>query len=122
MLARTAKLAIATFGVAAALAAMSGASAAQDGAKPASDADLAAQAAKGKDVFVNYGCGGCHSLADAGATGHVGPSFDGDSNLTQAFVENRVTNGQGGMPAFGDQMSKDEIAAVAAYVTHAASK
>jgi mono/diheme cytochrome c family protein len=117
---RTAKWCLAAAGVAVALAAMSQPSAAQDGTKPAGDD--AAKMAKGKDLFANYGCGGCHSLADAGATGHVGPSFDGDSNLTESFVVNRVTNGQGAMPAFGDQMSADEIAAVAAYVTHAASK
>ena len=109
-----------------AFAAMNGSSLAQD-AKPAATTAAvagvdAAKIAKGRDVFSNYGCGGCHSLADAGATGHVGPSFDGDSNLSEAFVNDRVTNGQGPMPAFGSQMQPDEIAAISYYVAHAASK
>lgn len=78
--------------------------------------------AKGRAVFDNYGCSSCHTLADAGATGTVGPSFDGDANLSEAFAIERVTNGQGQMPAFGGSMSPEEIKAVAAYVVHAARK
>jgi mono/diheme cytochrome c family protein len=118
------RLGLASLGVAVAFAAMSQSTAAQPAATPppaAGDA-AAAKIAKGREVFANYGCGSCHSLGDAGATGHVGPSFDGDANLTEAFVVDRVTNGQGGMPAFAGQLSPQEIAAVAAYVIHAASK
>lgn len=117
MLAGTARLGLATAIVALAMAVTSGMSAAQEGAKP-SDAALA----KGRDVFDNYACGTCHSLADAGATGHVGPAFDGNANLSQNFLVDRVANGQGGMPAFKDQLSAEEIAAVAAYILHAAKK
>lgn len=123
----TTRLGVAALGIIVALTAMSQPSIAQDGAKPAGASppaagDAAAKIAKGRTLFADYGCGSCHSLADAGATGHVGPSFDGDTNLTEAFVLNRVTNGQGAMPAFGGQLSDDEIADVAAYVTHAATK
>ena len=119
-----AKLALATAGTALALAAMNQPSAAQTAAQTAAPAAApdAAKLQKGKEVFDNYGCGSCHSLAAAGATGHVGPSFDGDSNLTEDFVINRVTNGQGAMPSFSGQMSTDEMAAVAAYVVHSAAK
>jgi mono/diheme cytochrome c family protein len=121
------RVALVAVGAAAALAATSPPSASQPaapsaGATPAPAGDQAAKFAKGHQLFDNYGCGGCHSLADAGATGHVGPSFDGDPNLSESFVVNRVTNGQGQMPAFNGQMSPEEIAAVAAYVIHAASK
>jgi len=123
---RKARLGLATLGIGAALAAASQPSVAQDGpaagAAPAAAGGDAAKIAKGKDLFNNYGCGGCHSLADAGATGHVGPSLDGDSNLSVDFITSRVTSGQGAMPAFGGQMSNDDIAAVAAYVMHAATK
>jgi mono/diheme cytochrome c family protein len=116
---------LAALGAVAALATFSTASQAQD-AKPAATAAVAsvdaAKIAKGKDVFANYGCGGCHTLADAGATGHVGPAFDGDANLTDAYVTDRVTNGSGPMPSFGGQMSPEEISAIAYYVTHAAAK
>ena len=127
---RAARLALAISGMAVALVAMSQPSAAEDGAKSVEAAGAPAAAAapdaekvaKGKIVFANYGCGSCHSLADAGATGRVGPSFDGNSNLTEAFIANRVTNGQGVMPAFGDQLTPDEVAQVAAYVNTAAGK
>ncbi len=108
-----------------ALAASSAPSAAQDGAKPAAAPPAAGAAdkiAKGREIFANFACGSCHSLADAGAAGHVGPSFDGDPNLSEPFIIDRVTNGQGAMPAFGGQLSPEEIAAVAAYVSHAAAK
>jgi mono/diheme cytochrome c family protein len=96
--------------------------AAQPAPQAPSATDDAAKLAKGRDVFNNYGCASCHTLADAGATGGVGPSFDGDPNLSHDFVVDRVTNGQGPMPSFGGQMTPEEIDAVAAYVVHAAKK
>lgn len=127
MVTGAARLGLAALGVAAALAATGQPSAAQDGGKPASAPPAVANAdasklAKGRELFSDYSCGGCHTLAAAGASGDVGPSLDGDSNLTEAFVTNRVTNGQGAMPAFGGQLSDEEMAALAAYVTHAAAK
>jgi mono/diheme cytochrome c family protein len=105
-----------------AMAAICQPAAAQQGAQaaPAASpaADDAAKLAKGRDVFTNYGCGSCHSLAAAGASGDVGPSFDGDANLTHDLIVDRVTNGAGPMPAFGNQMTPAEIDAVAAYVLH----
>ncbi len=123
--ASAARLGLATFSVAMALAATALPAAAQDGAMPAAvpaATDDAAKFAKGKDIFANYGCGGCHVLADAGADGHVGPAFDGDPALSHDLVVDRVSNGSGPMPAFGGQMSPEEIEALAAYVTHAARK
>ena len=32
--------------------------------------------AAGKQVFASAGCGGCHTLKDAGSTGNVGPNLD----------------------------------------------
>ena len=119
-----ARLGLATFAVAMAMAIVSQSAAAQDGAKPAAAPAVAdaAKLAKGKDVFNNYGCAGCHALADAGASGRVGPAFDGDSALSHDLLVDRVTNGSGPMPAFGGQMSPEEIEAIAAYVIHAAQK
>ena len=101
--------------LAAALACAAGPSLAQPAAAPAA-AGGDAQLAKGKQLFVDYGCGSCHSLAAAGAEGHVGPAFDGNSNLSAAYIQQKVANGSGPMPAFGDQMSADEIKALAAYI------
>ena len=106
---------------------MSGPSAAQVGAKPAAAAPPAAagdaaKLDKGRGIFSDYGCANCHSLADAGATGHVGPALDGNANLSQEFIVDRVTNGQGMMPSFGGQLSADEINTVAAYILKVAAK
>jgi len=125
LLSKASRIGFGAMALAAAFALTGGPSQAQDAAAAAAAAPAApdaAKLAKGKEVFNNYGCGSCHTLADAGAAGNVGPSFDGDANLTEAFVADRVTNGQGVMPAFGSQMTPAEIAAVAAYVNHAAKK
>lgn len=95
--------------------------AAAHAAMPAATLD-ASRIAKGRDLFTSWSCNACHTLADAKANGAVGPSFDGDTNLTEDFVTGRVTNGQGAMPAFGGQLSKEEIADLAYYVTKVAAK
>lgn len=74
--------------------------------------------AAGKTVFASAGCGSCHALADAGATGAVGPSLDETSPSLDKVVE-RVTEGKGAMPSFRDQLSAQEIQDVAAYVASA---
>lgn len=77
---------------------------------------------QGRDLFNNWGCNACHALKDAGAEGHVGPGLDGNPNLTQAFIVERVTNGSGPMPGFGGQMSDVEIGQVAQYIMEVAAK
>jgi mono/diheme cytochrome c family protein len=64
-------------------------------------------------------CASCHTLADAGTTGTVGPNLD-DSRPSQELVVDRVTNGQGAMPAFKDSLDEQQIQAVAEYVAGAA--
>jgi mono/diheme cytochrome c family protein len=76
-------------------------------------------ATAGKQVFASAGCSGCHTLKDAGATGNVGPNLD-DAKPDAALVTDRVTNGQGVMPSFKDQLSEKQIADVAAYVSSVA--
>jgi mono/diheme cytochrome c family protein len=73
----------------------------------------------GKAIFASQGCGSCHALADANATGAVGPSLD-ESQPSQELVVERVTNGLGGMPAFADKLTAEQIDAVAEYVAGAA--
>jgi cytochrome c551 len=70
--------------------------------------------AAGREVFV-ANCGSCHTLADAGTSGQVGPNLD-TIGLDASAVENQVRNGGGAMPPFEGQLSDDEIAQVAAYV------
>ena len=71
--------------------------------------------AVGKDVFASAGCGSCHALEEAGSSGTAGPSLDeADVGFDEAV--DQITNGGGGMPAFGDQLSKEKIRDVAAFV------
>jgi mono/diheme cytochrome c family protein len=74
--------------------------------------------AAGKDVFASAGCGSCHTLSDAGASGTVGPSLD-DSSVDFAAAVDQITNGGGGMQAFSGTLSEEEINNVAAYVVTA---
>jgi cytochrome c553 len=85
---------------------------------PALEGDPAA----GKEIFLGASaCGGCHTLADAGASGAVGPNFD-DTTPSAELVVDRVTNGQGGMPSFSSSLSEQQIADVAAYVSSVAGQ
>jgi len=72
-------------------------------------------AAAGKAVFVST-CGGCHTLADAGTTGSVGPNLD-QTKPDATLAYDRVTNGKGGMPAWKGTLSDTQIADVVAYVS-----
>jgi cytochrome c6 len=86
-----------------------------DGEEPAEG-----DAAAGKQIFLgSAGCGSCHALADAGTSGTIGPNLD-ESQPSFELAVDRVTNGQGAMPSFSDQLSEEEIANVAAYVSSAA--
>jgi mono/diheme cytochrome c family protein len=76
-------------------------------------------AAKGKTIYASAGCGSCHTLADAGSSGTVGPNLD-DTKPDQALVVERVTDGSGVMPSFSEQLSEQEIQDVAAYVSSSA--
>jgi len=81
----------------------------------------AVDVAAGKSVFESAGCASCHTLADAGATGAVGPNLD-DAKPDAALVKERVTNGKAPMPPFKGQLSEKQIQDVAAYVSSVAGK
>ena len=78
--------------------------------------DETGDAANGEMVFASAGCGGCHTFEAAGSSGSVGPNLDETSASFDQVVE-QVTNGGGAMPAFGDELSEQEIRDVAAFVT-----
>lgn len=69
----------------------------------------------GKHVFLTAGCTGCHTLADAGSHGTVGPVLTG-ANVPLSLVVHNVTLGAGAMPSFKGQLSTKQIADVSAYV------
>jgi cytochrome c6 len=78
----------------------------------------------GAKVFAESGCGTCHTYGPAGSAGDVGPNLD-DANVTFERAVEQVTNGGGGMPAYGDPsdpeharlLSKEEIEEVARFVS-----
>jgi len=76
-------------------------------------------ASAGKQVFETAGCVACHTLADAGSTGTVGPNLD-DAKPPATLVVTFVTNGAGAMPSFKDKLSEQQIEDVAAYVSSVA--
>ena len=83
-------------------------------------APLAAEKVEqGRQLFTDWSCGACHTLADAKAFGSIGPSLDGNATLDHALVKDRVTNGQGAMPSFGGQMTDEEIDVISSYIVHA---
>ena len=83
--------------------------------QPAGGGDPAA----GREVFLGVGgCGSCHTFADAGTTGSIGPNLD-DSAPSLDLALDRITNGQGAMPSFSGQLTEQQIADVAAYVSGA---
>jgi mono/diheme cytochrome c family protein len=81
----------------------------------------AGDAAAGKEVFASAGCGSCHTLADAGSNGMVGPNLD-ELQPDHELVATTVTNGKGAMPPFSGQLDETQIQNVAAYVSSVAGQ
>ncbi len=75
-----------------------------------------AQVESSRALFSQYGCGTCHSFADANGYGHIGPALDGNDTLTIAYVNQIISNGQGAMPSFGGMVSEEEIEALSQYI------
>jgi cytochrome c553 len=74
-----------------------------------------ANAAAGGRVFADNGCGGCHTLSAAHASGQVGPNLDA---LRPSYeqVRAKVEQGGGVMPPFRGKLSPEQIRDVAAFV------
>ena len=78
----------------------------------------------GKKVFLEIAepqCGICHTLADAGTTGEIGPNLDSLQPSAER-VETVVREGIDIMPAFGDVLTEEQIKAVAHYVATVAGQ
>lgn len=79
--------------------------------------------ALGKKVFLELSspqCALCHTLADAGATGQVGPVLD-DLKPSADRVRAAVLNGIGLMPP-NEALTKEQVEAVALYVSTVAGR
>ena len=81
-------------------------------------AEVEGDAEAGATIYAENGCGSCHTLADAGSTGNIGPNLD-ESSVDFAAAVEQITNGGGGMQAYSGTLSEEEIANVAAYVVTA---
>jgi len=89
------------------------------GAAGASAAE-SADADAGRALFTKDttpACAVCHTLADAGATGTIGPNLD-ELKPDAARVAQAVRNGVGVMPAF-ETLSDDDVQRLARYVAGA---
>jgi len=81
--------------------------------------DSGGGATTGEGVWAEAGCGNCHTLASANATGAVGPNLD-EAQPTADSVAQQVRSGGDGMPAFEDSLSAEQIDAVARFVAETA--
>jgi len=81
----------------------------------------AARPAAGATVFNQAGCGSCHTMAAASASGQIGPNLDA---LRPGFeaVRVKVAAGGGGMPSFAGRLTKEQIRDVAAFVAQNAGR
>ena len=83
--------------------------------------------ADGEALFVEAGCGDCHSLGAAGSAGSIGPNLDEvlvDEDV--GFIEQSIIEpsamiaegyGDGIMPStYGQELSESEIESLAAYI------
>jgi mono/diheme cytochrome c family protein len=77
------------------------------------------QATSGSQIFVSSGCGSCHSLKAAGASGSIGPDLD-QLQPNASTVAAIVRSGAGSMPSFASKLSAAQISELARYVSSAA--
>ena len=86
--------------------------------------------AQGKELFASAGCSSCHTLADAGASGQVGPNLDETlagkdaAYVEQAIVDPNAVIAQGYQPNvmpqdFGSTLSKAQIDGLVQYLLKA---
>ena len=87
--------------------------------QPAAGSAPTAAARSGEQIFEDEGCGGCHTLSAAGASGSSGPNLD-ELAPDAATVEAKVKSGGGSMPAF--DLPAPELQALGEYVAGVAGR
>ncbi len=103
--------------------------------KTTPSSSAAGTAVKGEAIFLDTGCGSCHTFTAAGSTGKIGPDLDTKPSVDAkkenmalaAFVRESIVKPnayispgypKGVMPqTFGKQLSKRQLADLAAFVT-----
>jgi cytochrome c oxidase subunit 2 len=87
----------------------------------------AANPANGKTVFTGNGCGSCHTLKEAAATGKVGPDLDEAlKSKDEAFIKQSITDpnaaiAQGFQPgimpqSYGSQLTSQQLNDLVAFL------
>jgi mono/diheme cytochrome c family protein len=78
---------------------------------------------QGKDVFAQAqpSCAICHTLADAGSAGAIGPNLN-ELKPSEEQVWTALNGGVGIMPDFSDSLSQEQMKAVAHYVAEASKQ
>jgi cytochrome c553 len=89
-------------------------------ARPPAAAAPAPAAHAGRAVFDRMGCGSCHRLAAAGATGRIGPSLDGvpDAHTRGSLVAKITAPGANSMMPgdFARRMTGRELDALVGFL------
>jgi mono/diheme cytochrome c family protein len=82
---------------------------------------VAAPITDGPMAFRESGCVQCHQIRGVG--GHKGPDLSGvGRRLKKQAIQDQITHGGKVMPAFGDVLPSDEIAALVKYLKHCRDK
>lgn len=85
---------------------------------------------QGEELFASLGCGGCHTLADAGTSAQVGPELDGALKgrdgefVRRAIVDPDVEVAEGFQPGvmpqdYGDRLSDAQLEQLVEYLLSA---
>ena len=83
-------------------------------ATPTSPPNQAGQLARGKTLFISYGCGCCHE--DGGRKAGRCPQLMG-TERDDNFILTRIAAGSPGkMPAFGEALTGDDLNTLLSYI------
>jgi len=75
----------------------------------------------GATLFEARGCAHCHEIRGVG--GHKGPDLSGvGRRLKKAAIEKQIVDGGDAMPAFGEALPSQEIAALTKYLSKCKAK
>lgn len=81
---------------------------------PAGAADAAAEVARGKTLFISYGCGWCHE--DGGRKAGKCPQLMGTQRDDNFILSRIATGSPEKMPAFGEALTAADLHALLMYI------
>jgi mono/diheme cytochrome c family protein len=88
---------------------------------PETPAAAATPITYGPTAFRESGCSQCHQIRGVG--GHKGPDLSGvGRRLKKDAIQKQIVQGGAAMPAFGDALPSEQIAALVKYLNHCRAK